>query len=101
MKDFDYFRKQKQNALINSMDAIDLVVKHVTEFRQLHAANKSLDIVETFFYDTLRVSKNDDTNVDMNSRTNKLNIVFRLFTTLGSSIYGEIVVICQYRMDVR
>lgn len=56
MSDFDYFSKQKQTALIGSMDAIGLVVKHLAECNKTYAADKPPDMVEKFFYDTLRVS---------------------------------------------
>ncbi|XP_037029531.1 damage-control phosphatase ARMT1-like [Bradysia coprophila] len=47
LKDFDYFRHQKTNALINSFGAMSQVVQHVNEF-QSKASKSPSDLEESF-----------------------------------------------------
>lgn len=56
LTDFDYFEKLKQSSLVDSMDAIESVVKHVANFNKAHAAGESLASIEKSFHEAIRVS---------------------------------------------
>lgn len=53
LKEFDYFRHQKTNALVTSFNAMNLVIQHVNEFQCKTA--KSQPDLEDFFTRLLKV----------------------------------------------
>lgn len=53
LKEYDYFQKQKDAALLNSLSAIDLVLQHVHDFD-----DTTENGMEEFFGKVLRVSFN-------------------------------------------
>lgn len=54
MNDFDYFRKQKENAFKSSYATMCTVVKHVNE-QFVENSNPSLDLLGSFFIKLLKV----------------------------------------------
>lgn len=56
MRDFDYFRKQKENALTSSYDSMCIVAKHVSEQFTGHS-NPSLEMLGKFFVNLLKVGR--------------------------------------------
>jgi len=54
LKDFDYFRYQKTNALIKSMNAMNLVIQHVNQFQS--TTPKSSEELEEFFTRLLKLN---------------------------------------------
>lgn len=57
LKEYDYFRKQKDTAFTGSMHAISMVVQHTADFYRAHPENndKTIDQLESFFQKLLRV----------------------------------------------
>lgn len=57
MKEFDYFRKQKESALTSTFETISFVTQHVSDFFDTKTTNNQLDNTElsTFFIKMLKV----------------------------------------------
>lgn len=55
MKDFDYFRKQKETALTSAFDTIQFVVKHVKKFFDNDANQTDMVEQHDFFVKMLKV----------------------------------------------
>lgn len=56
MKDFDYFRKQKENALTSALDTIQFVTQHVSDFIENDANKTNNAELERFFLKMLKVN---------------------------------------------
>lgn len=55
MNKFDYFRKQKENALTSSYDIMLIVIKHANEIFDQKSQNLSDDQIQEHFFKFLKV----------------------------------------------
>lgn len=55
MKDFDYFRKQKENGLTSAFETIQFVTQHVSAFIANQARDSNEEVLREFFLKLLKV----------------------------------------------